>query len=112
MKDHLLLFCVPLETGRVPGTCEYLMHDLEDFQTSKEYDCLLARLLILFSPNQKCQSLYQEREPLVRRIVDTKGQNAGWLHEVMQTSLSKRLVGDFPGGAVVKNPPANAGDTG
>ena len=24
----------------------------------------------------------------------------------------KVLVGDFPGGAVVKNPPANAGDTG
>ena len=24
----------------------------------------------------------------------------------------KKQVGDFPGGAVVKNPPANAGDTG
>ena len=26
--------------------------------------------------------------------------------------LLKKLPGDFPGGAVVKNPPANAGDTG
>ena len=25
---------------------------------------------------------------------------------------SERNLGDFPGGAVVKNPPANAGDTG
>ena len=25
---------------------------------------------------------------------------------------SKQYSGDFPGGAVVKNPPANAGDTG
>ena len=24
----------------------------------------------------------------------------------------KNLIGDFPGGAVVKNPPASAGDTG
>ena len=26
-------------------------------------------------------------------------------------SASKSVSGDFPGGAVVKNPPANAGDT-
>ena len=26
--------------------------------------------------------------------------------------FAKIVVGDFPGGAVVKNPPANAGDTG
>ena len=26
--------------------------------------------------------------------------------------VRKKLGGDFPGGAVVKNPPANAGDTG
>ena len=26
--------------------------------------------------------------------------------------LFKEILGDFPGGAVVKNPPANAGDTG
>ena len=26
--------------------------------------------------------------------------------------IEKGLLGDFPGGAVVKNPPANAGDTG
>ena len=25
---------------------------------------------------------------------------------------NKQVLGDFPGGAVVKNPPANAGDTG
>ena len=27
-------------------------------------------------------------------------------------SIIKEYCGDFPGGAVVKNPPANAGDTG
>ena len=26
--------------------------------------------------------------------------------------INKKMIGDFPGGAVVKNPPANAGDTG
>lgn len=59
---------------------------------------LFACLLILFSLNQKCQSLYQDREPLVRWIVDTKVQNAGWSHEVMQISLSPKLVGkrDIP----------------
>ena len=30
----------------------------------------------------------------------------------MQTQKSKLTDGYFPGGAVVKNPPANAGDTG
>ena len=32
--------------------------------------------------------------------------------EFMLTLLSKLHIRDFPGGAVVKNPPANAGDTG
>ena len=30
----------------------------------------------------------------------------------IQIKLSRLNVGDFPGGTVVKNPPANAGDTG
>ena len=34
-------------------------------------------------------------------------------HNVILFSRKKeRNLGDFPGGAVVKNPPANAGDTG
>ena len=31
---------------------------------------------------------------------------------IPEESSSKTSVRDFPGGAVVKNPPANAGDTG
>ena len=34
-------------------------------------------------------------------------------HVVKFTLLKlKQILGDFPGGTVVKNPPANAGDTG
>ena len=29
----------------------------------------------------------------------------------MEKNIKKRMYRDFPGGAVVKNPPANAGDT-
>ena len=32
--------------------------------------------------------------------------------KVQQTMQENKRLGDFPGGAVVKNPPANAGDTG
>ena len=32
--------------------------------------------------------------------------------ELLAKASSKDLVGGFPGGAVVENPPANAGDTG
>ena len=31
---------------------------------------------------------------------------------VVPTNWLRKSLGDFPGGAVVKNPPANAGDTG
>ena len=31
---------------------------------------------------------------------------------ILQESIVKRQARDFPGGAVVKNPPASAGDTG
>ena len=31
--------------------------------------------------------------------------------KLLVTLISKTNMGDFPGGAVVKNPPANAGDT-
>ena len=34
------------------------------------------------------------------------------MHTVEYYSVMKRKEGDFHGGAVVKNPPANAGDTG
>ena len=32
--------------------------------------------------------------------------------QIKLSKLNRRLKRDFPGGAVVKNPPANAGDTG
>ena len=32
--------------------------------------------------------------------------------EPQQQKSAKKLTGDFPGGTVVKKPPANAGDTG
>lgn len=51
---------------------------------------LFACLLILFSLNQKCQSLYQEREPLVRWIVDTKVQNAGFDADFFISKASKK----------------------
>ena len=34
------------------------------------------------------------------------------LSEISQKEKDKYHMRDFPGGAVVKNPPANAGDTG
>ena len=34
------------------------------------------------------------------------------MREVPVRSAMKKRDGDFPGGTVVKNPPANAGDTG
>ena len=34
------------------------------------------------------------------------------MEEYILFSLKNALDGDFPGGAVVKNPPANVGDTG
>ena len=34
------------------------------------------------------------------------------LHKVTERGISKMYERDFPGGAVVKNPPANTGDTG
>ena len=33
-------------------------------------------------------------------------------HNVCSDTVFKKEAGDFPGGTVVKNPPANAGDTG
>ena len=37
------------------------------------------------------------------------GGGRDWMH---QGGTGKSVVGDFPGGTVVKNPPANVGDTG
>ena len=34
------------------------------------------------------------------------------VHRCVCCKLRMKNLGDFPGGAVVKNPPANAGDTG
>ena len=36
----------------------------------------------------------------------------GTILSVVNTTVKRIGGGDFPGGAVVKNPPANAGDTG
>ena len=43
-----------------------------------------------------------------------EGQNQAKPTKVLKDTClgSKKLLKDFPGGAVVKNPPANAGDTG
>ena len=38
--------------------------------------------------------------------------NVGLFPKKSSQSRCKGKLGDFPGGAVVKNPPANAGDTG
>ena len=38
--------------------------------------------------------------------------NKSWGYKVQQSDYSLNYLGNFPGGAVVKNPPANAGDTG
>ena len=37
---------------------------------------------------------------------------APWLQTTLQSYSNQDGMGDFPGGAVVKNPPANAGDMG
>ena len=41
-------------------------------------------------------------------LINKKGCDATDLHIL----AIKAILGDFPGGTVVKNPPANAGDTG
>ena len=43
--------------------------------------------------------------------VEAQSPNHGIAREVLCRSTLKDQYGDFPGGAVVKNPPANAGDT-
>ena len=50
------------------------------------------------------------------RSVDAKGWRRGWGVTANRCGVSYRVdenvLEDFPGGAVVKNPSANAGDTG
>ena len=41
-----------------------------------------------------------------------KTENSGASREVFSTVIKKSTKGAFPGGAVVENLPANAGDTG
>ena len=45
---------------------------------------------------------------LSRQIIHLKIQ----IRKLSQNDLCKEMHGDFPGGTVVKNPPANAGDMG
>ena len=40
------------------------------------------------------------------------GSSQRWTSDLALTFPFRKLFSDFPGGAVVKNPPANAGDTG
>ena len=49
----------------------------------------------------------------LRKIIDRNADNCNKELETIKRSQSKLdNTRDFPGGAVVKNPPANAGDTG
>ena len=56
--------------------------------------------MIVCLPAYFVQPKSKVSEPISRegatgeRIVDAKGQNAGWSHEVMQISLSPKLVGE------------------
>ena len=41
----------------------------------------------------------------------TTGENVNWCSHSIEYFIQKMKTGDFPGGLVVKNPSANAGDT-
>ena len=53
-----------------------------------------------------------ERGVKAKRSPLGTGPTASKFVESSKTVYSKRGLGDFPGGTVVGNPPANAGDTG
>ena len=42
----------------------------------------------------------------------TTGENVNWCSHSIEYFIQKMKTGDFPGGLVVKNPSANAGDRG
>ena len=50
-----------------------------------------------------------EEEPLLHISIHPNGSRRS---ENPMMTFKRRMTGKFPGGAVVKNPPANAGDTG
>ena len=50
--------------------------------------------------------------PLGDRGRENKQKSEHVVCYVRIRAIKKNKTGDFPGGAVVKNPPANAGDTG
>ena len=45
-------------------------------------------------------------------ILNVNDLNTPIKRQRLSDCMKKQGAGDFPGGAVVKNPPANAGDTG
>ena len=56
----------------------------------------------------------KSRYNLGKAVLNSMGQNIIFLHEEphvdIYSSCRKIMFWDFPGGAVVKNPPSNAGD--
>ena len=56
--------------------------------------------------------IFPKRQWIVGPVGKEKEQNLNSFVPRNGSFLVKKKLRDFPGGAVVKNPPANAGDTG
>ena len=69
------------------------------------YDCNGIKLQV----NKKKKTT--RKSPNTWKLNNTLLKNL-WVKEDVSKEINKYIELDFPGGAVVKNPPANAGDTG
>ena len=52
------------------------------------------------------------RDTIIRRYLGDMGLCSVFILEVFRSWIKRSLFSGFPGGAVVENPPANAGNTG
>ena len=62
----------------------------------------------------KLEINYKNKTGTIRNMwrLNTMLLNSQWVNEAEITAEIKKYLEGFPGGTVVKNPPANAGDTG
>ena len=86
-------------SNRVPW---YLLKEVENLCPHKT--CTQIFIAAVFIAAKKWK---EPKFPLTEEWI-----NKMWYTHIMESYCSIKRNGDFPGGAVVKNPPANAGDTG